>query len=286
MIRCYCDSRINSDGTTGCYVLESGEYTLTIRRDARSILDRRIFTVQKTIWFADGNVRLSDIGAQESSLEGMHRNTVSASVAAVNRFDVLRRYTRVPGNSGMRLLTRSDWANTQPTAPDEEDRLARDWVVQAIADADTTSFDWRTDPVPGSVPGSLVFTETAYETGAERQLVLADLRGKRYDDPTWDALLNQLSFDRPADYQQTLFEAGYQTASLETIGQPASVEYDGPQGLTLADVNGKNWLRNVCGYPAAPVQAATWRKALIVMNVFALFLVAIIILLGFRRSKQ
>ena len=32
--------------------------------------------------------------------------------------------------------------------------------------------------------------------------------------------------------------------------------------MTLADTAGKNWLSDVCGYPAAPVMAATWNAPL------------------------
>lgn len=87
-------------------------------------------------------------------------------------------------------------------------------------------------------------------------MVLADLRGKAYNDPAWNLLLDQLSFANPEQWRRCLFEAGYKTGSLTEIGKPESVERDGPQGLSFSDVSGNNWVKGVCAYPAVPVMGA------------------------------
>ncbi|MCB5642157.1 hypothetical protein LIP42_08465, partial [Bifidobacterium animalis] len=48
-------------------------------------------------------------------------------------------------------------------------------------------------------------------TGAKNGVRLADLRGKDYDDPQWDKLLDQLTFD---NMDNMIAMAGYGTAAV------------------------------------------------------------------------
>ena len=236
----YCSAHDNGDGTTGCYMLEEGTYTISLRSDAHTVLDIRETVVPATVWYDGQNPRRSE---QE---------------AAVNRFPQIDAYMGDPEVSGAVVLSRSDWQDTYPTAPDQQDRNASDTVVKWIAQADSTKFDCQTDPLLGNVPGSAVYRETGPVTGADNGLVLADLRGKNYRDPVWNDLLNQLTFTNGEELRLALFESAYKTGAVDAIGKPASLERDGPQGLTFPDQSGKNWISGVCGYPAAPVLAAAW----------------------------
>ena len=107
-----------------------------------------------------------------------------------------------------------------------------------IAEADPAGFDAQNDPLLGDSAASLVYRAQAPASGAENGLVLADMRGKYYDDPMWEQLLDQIVYSSHA-MRECLFEAAYQTGALAEIGKPASTEYDGPQGLTLADTAGR-----------------------------------------------
>nr|MBR4279985.1 glycoside hydrolase family 3 protein [Clostridia bacterium] len=219
----YCYTHDNGNGTTGCYMLEKGDYVLSLRADAHRVLRTADYHIPQTIWYTDG---------------------------AVNQFDQMTEYMTDPAVSSAAILTRTDWSGTQPTAPTEKDRMASDVVAAWIAESDVT--------------GEIALPEAeAVVSGAENGLVLADLRGVSYDDPLWDRLLDQLTYDDPELYRELLFEAGYQTGALPELQKPRSTEHDGPQGLTLADASGKNWLSGVCGYPAAPVMAATWNAELL-----------------------
>lgn len=237
---CYCSARDNGDGTTGCYMLEEGVYTISLRADSHRVLDTREASVPATIWYDSRNPRHGD------------------REAAVDRFPQIDAYMADPAVSGAVVLSRSDWQGTQPTAPAGEDRHASDTVAAWIAAADSTKFDCTADPLLGNVPGSAVYREAAPVTGADGGLVLADLRGRSYWDPMWNDLLDQLTFHSGEELRLALFEGGYQTGPVDAIGKPASLERDGPQGLTLSDLSGKNWIGEVCGYPASPVLAASW----------------------------
>ena len=254
----YCYTRDNGDGTTttGCYMLEDGTYAVSIRANSHDVLDSRTITVQDTIWYDSGNPRQSELDAQaELDDSGQPLSLPAGSgQAAVNQFEQLNSYMSDPAVSSAVRLSRADWAGTQPTAPADADRAASDKVAGWIAASDTTSpaadspEDESSPPIPVS--------------GADNGLVLADLRGKRYWDPMWILLLDQITYDDPEELRLCLFQDAYGTGDLSDIGMPESVEHDGPQGLTLADVNGQNWIKDVCGYPAAPVMAAAWNRAL------------------------
>ena len=252
----YCYTRDNGDGTTGCYMLEDGAYTVSIRANSHDILDSRTATMQDIIWYDSSNPRQSELNAQAELDDSGQPLTLSANSAqaAVNQFEPLNSYMSDPAISSAVRLSRADWDGTQPTAPTDADRVASGKVAGWITASDTTrpAADSPEDESSLPIPAS----------GADNGLVLADLRGKRYWDPMWILLLDQITYDDPEELRLCLFQDAYGTDALSDIGKPESVEHDGPQGLTLADVNGQNWIKDVCGYPAAPVMAAAWNQAL------------------------
>lgn len=242
----YCTTRSNGDGTTGAYLLEEGEYTISLRANSHQVLDSRPVSIPADIWYDYTNPRQSE------------RDTQAAS----NRFEQLDAYMTNTSISGSTTLTRRDWAGTQPTAPTAGDAMASPTVVEWIAKADTMRYDSSLDDTLGDKPGSPLYRAEMPTTGADNGLVLADLRGKDYDDPLWNALLDQLSPNDAEALRLCLFEVGYQTGAVDSIGKPETVEHDGPQGLTLSDQAGHNWLNGTCAYPSAPIMAATWDREL------------------------
>lgn len=256
----YCYTRQNPDGTLGCYMLTTGDYTFSLRNNAHDVIASQNYHLPKTIWYDNQNPRSSEMAAQtppdEHNSEA-HPSKTPAYQGATNQFEQLNAYMTDSTLSGATILSRRDWLNTQPTAPTPQDQRASTIIVQAIANADTTkpTFD-NQGLAENAITNNLV-------SGADNGLILADLRGKSYNHPLWSTLLDQLTYTDVEEIRHCLFEAGYATGPLKEIGKPPSVEHDGPQGLTIADVSGKNWLTNVCGYPAAPLMAATWNKQLL-----------------------
>lgn len=267
----YCYTRPNPDGTTGCYVLEEGEYPISIRANSHEILDSCTARVTDTVWYDNTNPRQSELDAQsELSSSGKPLGFPAKSAigvcdpqAATNRFEQLRCYTTDKTVSGITILSRKDWAGTQPTAPTEADRTASDTVIGWLAEADTTKFNFNADPTLGNAPHSLVYQAQAPVSGAQNGIVLADLRGKSYYDPLWKLLLDQLDFSDREALRRCLFQGAYGTGALDSIGKPETVEHDGPQGLTQPDQTGHNWLDGTCAYPSAPIMAATWNQELL-----------------------
>lgn len=139
----------------------------------------------------------------------------SDDVEAVNRFD------DVSYGDDVTYLSRADWAGTMPT-----ERSA------AVKDATSEQAEALMSPAPLENPVVEDIT-----TGKKNGLTLADVRGLDYDDPKWSDLLDQVSVD---EMKILVGNAGWLTASVPSVGKPAIVECDGPNGINdiMAQING------------------------------------------------
>lgn len=182
--------------SNGGYVLEAGEYAVSIRSDSHSVIDERTFTLSADKDYS-GSGRSSD------------------QTAPVNRFDYME--------SSHPTLSRKDGfanyaaATAAPSA--EEFELSKD-QQNAIREISVVKYD----PADYDNPDDVMPT-----TGAKGSLKLADLAGKDYDDGDWDKLLNQLSIE---DMTTLINVGGWQTAAIESVGKVATSDCDGPSGLS------------------------------------------------------
>lgn len=93
-----------------------------------------------------------------------------------------------------------------------------------------------------------------FTTAAEGTLAIADMTGLAFDDPQWDALLDQMSIFE----MHNLFKrAGYTTCAIESISKERTYDFDGPAGI-VNFVSG--W--SSFGYPSEVVLASTWNVEL------------------------
>lgn len=267
----YCFTRDNGDGTKGCYVLEEGDYELSVRSDSHNAFDTKVLTIDGTIWYDNSNPRQSEIHAQSAwdndgnSLGYPEKSLADPNaeyVAATNQFEKANLYMTDDSIGGATILSRADWVGTQPTAPTDEDRIASDTVRQ-WNEWNTRTFDPETDEVLGNVPGSLAYVAEEPVSNAKNGLTLADMRGLGYYDEKWDLLLDQLDYSDISGLSATLFTAAYQTGELKAVGKPASVDKDGPQNLVQMDNSGNDWSGEPsCSYASEPVLAQTWNVEL------------------------
>lgn len=139
----------------GAYVLEAGDYEISLRENSHDVIDSRTLSVADDVIYNDAND-----GARSTD-----------AVAATNRFD------DVSFGEDLTYVSRADWAGTMPTEREPQSREASDEVVAAL----------EGEPLdPGEGEDIVV---------ANHGLTLADMRGLDYDDPLWSQLLEQLSVD-------------------------------------------------------------------------------------------
>ncbi|MCD8160490.1 MAG: glycoside hydrolase family 3 C-terminal domain-containing protein [Clostridiales bacterium] len=202
----------------GCYVLEAGDYIISINSDANTIIDSVTYTVDATVVYDEDNPRDSD------------------EVAAVNQFDYAR--------GDVTYLSRADGfanydeATAAPTSYSMSDEAkATFYNASNYLTAEATAADEDAD--------------AEYPTwGASNGVELVDLRGLDYDDELWDDLLDELTIDEAVSLVAL---GGYQTGSIDSIGKYRTNDCDGP-----ASINNNFTGQGSVGFPAAVMIAATW----------------------------
>lgn len=177
---------------TGCYVLEKGDYVISINSDSHNILDSKTYTQNSDIRYDGDNKRDSD------------------AAVAVNQFG--------DAAGDITYLSRADgFANlTEATAAPSDTNMAEKYVEGYHLNA---NYDYTTDLDP---------SDEMPITGAKNGIRLADLRGADYDDPRWDDLLDELTMDEMVNMTAM---CGYQTPAAESVGKVATGDFDGPAAI-------------------------------------------------------
>lgn len=175
------------------YVLESGDYRISVRTDSHSIVDEKTVNVASTITY--------------NSEDNTHNDD---AIVATNVFD--------DANGGLNYLSRADhFANAKEALAGPVNYSMSDKdksTFYNVGNYDPTKFDNDSDDMP--------------TTGARNGLRLVDLRGVDYNDAKWDRLLDQLTFD---DMDNLIANAGYQNAAIKSIGEVRLSDVDGPAAL-------------------------------------------------------
>lgn len=229
----------------GTYILDDGDYYLTVATDAHNAVNNTLaakgYTVESTEgrMDVDGNAELSYMWTQESfdattyatSLNGTEITT-QLSEADINLYS---------GNGGQSVtyLTRNDWTGTFPTTITQLALTER--MTLDLQDVQYDPADYEAVMMP--------------TLGADNGMKLVDMVGKDYDDPTWDALLDQLTFDEMVSLIGDSFHWTMPTAS---VNAPGTREENGPQGLTASLLGSDATQLEATAFTSEDVMAATF----------------------------
>lgn len=176
------------------YVLEQGQYDISVQSDSHSVVDTKTVTVDSTTTYnAKGKTHNGD------------------RVPATNLFDNAR-------GENVTYLSRAGHfanfaaANAVPADFKMSDKVKSEFINNGnYKAADHNKAD---DKMP--------------VTGAKNNIRLASLRGKSIDDPQWDKLLDQLTFK---EMDELIANGGYGTAAIDSIGKARVTDADGPASL-------------------------------------------------------
>lgn len=225
----YDDLRYYS--TTGSYVLEAGDYTISLRTDSHNVKNNFAYryTLADTIAFADPD-NASAVG--RTTYVGKRS---SDQIIAENQFD------DVAGT--IAYLNRDTWeiipGSSREATQDELDAFRNALVIDdSYVDPDDVAPTW----------------------GAQNGVELSDLRGLSYDDPKWQKLLDELTL---TDAYNMLGANGWGSAEAASIGKVQTADMDGPSGLNyiLDAFMGKVSYKTV-SYPCQVLIAASWNTVL------------------------
>ncbi|WP_115726961.1 glycoside hydrolase family 3 N-terminal domain-containing protein [Actinomyces culturomici] len=181
--------------TAKAWVLEAGDYKVSIRANSHEIIDEKDVNVAEKITY--------------NTADSTHNGD---AVPATNEFD--------SANDGLEYLSRADkFANyAEATAAP---------ASMELSDADKATFIANQNYDPTSDDDESA-DATMPTTGAKNGLVLGDMYGLAYDDPKWDELLDQLTVD---DMSTLSAHAGYGTPEIDSIGKRRMTDLDGPAAV-------------------------------------------------------
>lgn len=175
------------------YVLEKGDYDISIQSDSHHVIDHKAITVKDTVTYdSDSNTHNGDKTVATNQFDD-----VAGDVTYLSRADHFANYkeaTAAPTNFKMSDKAKETFYNN--------------------SNYDPKKFDKDSDKMP--------------TTGAKNGLKLSDMYGKDYDDVDWDKLLDQLTFD---DMDNLIANGGYGTQALKSVGKIQLTDADGPASL-------------------------------------------------------
>ncbi|WP_026667339.1 glycoside hydrolase family 3 protein [Butyrivibrio sp. AE2005] len=176
----------------GCYVLESGDYEISINTDSHNKIAAKTVNIGAEVVYDQNNKRSTD------------------QVAATNQFGF--------AEGGVTYLSRADGFKNyaEATAAPKSFELAEEYKKDYVNNTNYNEADYNNE------------ADAMPATGAKNGIKLEQLRGLDYDDPMWESLLDEMSVAE----MNTLIElGGYETSAVESIGKVMTYDCDGPASI-------------------------------------------------------
>lgn len=175
------------------WVLEKGDYAISIQSDSHHVIDSKRINVADTITYdSESNTHNDDQTVATNQFDYAASDVTYLSRA--NHFANYAEATAAPTNFSMSDEVKAAFTNN--------------------GNYDPTKYDDDSDEMP--------------TTGAKNGLRLADMYGKDYDDADWEKLLDQLTFD---DMDNLIANGGYGTPAVSSVGKIQLTDADGPASL-------------------------------------------------------
>lgn len=176
----------------GCYVLEKGDYVISINADSHTVLDSKVYNVASDIVYDASNKRESDVEVADNKFDFAEGN-----VTYLSRADGFANYaeaTAAPADFELPAEAKATFYNNS------------NWNPEDFNNAD----------------------DVAPTTGAKNGLKLKDMVGVDYNDAQWDTFLDQLTI---TDMDTLIALGGYQSAAVSSIGKVQAIDCDGPASI-------------------------------------------------------
>ena len=217
------------------YVVVDGDYYLTAARDAHqavnNILARKGYTVENTDgrMDADGNAAMVSDALSYDRDSQTYSTSASTGEAITNQFEYAdwNNYEN-KGSDTVTYMTRKDWEGTTPKTWDEGVVLHWSDAIKQDQDKYGRQGETRVPEVDTPYPAFNTFKDGNI-------LSLIDLRVDEngneiaYDDPKWDTLLDQLTWEECASVIPTGIR---RTGQIVSINKMQTLDHNGPSGLT------------------------------------------------------
>lgn len=174
------------------YVLEAGDYVISINSSSHVVLDEKTIHAAEDIVYSGENHRASDKTEVTNQFEDAY-----GDVTYLSRKDGFANFAE---------------ASAKPHSYDMPETYVNGYHLNANYDPKAYLNDNDVMPV----------------TGAKNGMQLLELRGADYDDPRWETLLDQMTVE---EMSHMIALAGYQTPAAESVGKVWTVDCDGPAAI-------------------------------------------------------
>ncbi|MCI8547177.1 MAG: hypothetical protein HFJ44_08165 [Clostridia bacterium] len=261
------------DTVNCCYVLDAGDYTFylgtvdetvygshawayatpadsqALSGSDNAVIFAQANAVSKTIIYNDANDGPRDSERYAHNSEGTGYTT------AVNAFERELTGSNLKVANGDKTMNRTaGFEASWPTSPTPEDCVMPDELEAILIDNDYSTRE-----------ATLLHDEDIDmpATGVNSGLQLIDLRGVDFDDPAWDAYIQQWT---PAEMALLLGKAGFQTEAFPEYGKPSTLDNDGPQAFrhqALGEENARIDTYYMTAFPCEVLLACTWNEDLL-----------------------
>ena len=231
------------------YIMDAGDYYFTAASDVHEALNN-ILAAKAANGVSVNTAAMTSAGDASFTYkwtnEKLDNKTYSVSNDGKEDYEITNQFDGADlnkiddGAQSITYVSRSNWADTVPT---EKVTLA---LSQSMHDEMTGIKEYEAEETDEEMP----------TMGKSGSMTLAQMIGKDYDDPDWDELLDQLTYEEMTE----LIGLGYHsTAAIASVAKPATVDENGPQGFTkkLSGVGG-----SICAYTDENIMAATWNVEL------------------------
>lgn len=173
------------------YVLEAGDYQISVNSDSHNQIASKTYNVPETINYNE-TARSTDKTAATDVF-----GYAAGDVTYLSRADKFANY---------------DKATAAPASLSMSDEAKKTFISNT--NYDSTKYDDASDKMP--------------TTGASNGVKLKDLRGADYDDQKWDTLLDELTIP---EMDTLIALGGYQTSAAKSVGKVQTIDCDGPASI-------------------------------------------------------
>ena len=274
----------NGDGTFGRYVVEAGDYYLTVATDshvaANNVIAARTGNPPPAQKIMVGEPRKVSLGADFVKKLTLERDATTYAVSrqtgekVYNKLDCgdINKYEG-RGDNSVTYLSRKDWDGTYPTPAKITitDKMKNDLAISFVSPKAATAD--KPMPTYGKFVSGAKDGKPDVENGDLVVFDFIDAPLNEYDEnwsEEWEAKWNQL-LDQMTWYEQANIcaNAYHQLVGATSIALPASRQENGPVGITkrsesnwqIPNQDVKDW--TYIAYPNAPVLASTFNTEIV-----------------------
>lgn len=233
----------------GTYILDAGDYYFTVAGDAHAAVNNVLAEKGYSPENTDGRMDAQGDAGLVAKWNNPALDTKTYALSD-NGTEISNRLSDADPNlnegvkEDVTFVSRNDWTGTLPT----DDALIltlTEQLKEALQDVQYDQADYEAVDMP--------------TMGAKNGLTLYDMIGLDYDDPQWDALLDQLTFKEMVNL---IGDSFHWTMPVKSVEAPGTRDENGPQGLTVT-LFGSALGVNTTALTSEDVLAATFNRELV-----------------------